>query len=179
MNYVLADEVRVTGSEAAVETARALIRGTRMLERVETGLSMPQYRLLSLLAAADERSTALAQRLAVSKPAISNAVDTLTEAGHVRRLADPDDRRVVWLQITPTGADALAVADGHYADRLAGVLRRMDQPDTFLSAVASFADALDEDLAAHRCEHDLAHGRPVGRDALPLRSTPSPAESRA
>lgn len=170
----------------AVATARALIRGTRMLERVETGLSMPQYRLLSLLAAGDERSTALAQRLAVSKPAISNAVDTLTEAGRVRRLADPDDRRVIWLQITRSGSNALAIADHHYAERLSDVLGRMDEPDAFLTAVAAFADALDEDLSERRRDHDLAHGREVGRDALPLRQPPassppatSPSGSRA
>lgn len=167
----------MTASRSVV-TARTLIRGTRMLERVETGLSMPQYRLLSLLAAGDERSTALAQRLAVSKPAISNAVDTLTVAGRVRRLADPDDRRVIWLQITQSGADALAIADRHYADRLSGVLRRMDEPDAFLTAVAAFAEALDEDLSERRRDHDLAHGRDVGRDALPFRSTMSPSGGR-
>ncbi len=46
----------------------------------------------------------LAAKLAVSKPAITRALDRLTEFELVRRKADPLDRRSVLVQRTPAGA---------------------------------------------------------------------------
>jgi DNA-binding MarR family transcriptional regulator len=119
-----------------------------MLERVDSGLTLPQYRLLTLLDAGDERSTALAHQLAVSKPAISTAVDALVVRGHVIRRADDGDRRASWLTITDHGRDALHRADEAYATRLRDVAGRMDDPRQFLDGIAGFAVALEEDLSA-------------------------------
>ncbi|MDE2515126.1 MAG: MarR family transcriptional regulator [Rhodospirillales bacterium] len=49
----------------------------------------------------------LAARLNVSKPAITRALDRLTEFDLVRRKADPLDRRSVLVQRTPAGATYL------------------------------------------------------------------------
>ena len=49
----------------------------------------------------------LAARLSVSKPAITRALDRLTEFDLVRRKADPLDRRSVLVQRTPAGATYL------------------------------------------------------------------------
>jgi DNA-binding MarR family transcriptional regulator len=46
----------------------------------------------------------LAQDLNVSKPAITRALDRLTELDFVRRKVDPADRRSVLVQRTPKGA---------------------------------------------------------------------------
>lgn len=46
----------------------------------------------------------LAQDLNVSKPAITRALDRLTELDFVRRKVDPSDRRSVLVQRTPKGA---------------------------------------------------------------------------
>ncbi len=141
----------MTSSEKAfAEVARTFVRSARMLDRVDSGLTLPQYRLLTLLDAGDERSTALAQRLAVSKPAISTAVDVLTGLGHIRRKADNEDRRSSWLQITDSGQVALRRADQAYAKRLKTVAARMESPSRFLSTIADFAAALDRDLAEAR-----------------------------
>lgn len=167
------DDAALIDADDLIATARALIRGARMLERVDTGLTMPQYRLLSLLAAGDERSTALAQRLAVSKPAISNAVETLAELGHLRRRGDSGDRRVTWLQLTAAGQAALAEADRRYSERLQQVAARMADAPGLAVALADFASALDRDLAERRGRHDLAQGRGVGADALAPAGTPA------
>ena len=118
-----------------------------MLDRVDSGLTLQQYRLLTLLDAGDERSTALAQRLAVSKPAISTSVEALSSVGYVARRADDDDRRASWLQITGAGQRALRRADEAYAQRLHTVAARMVDPESFLRALSHFAAALEEDLA--------------------------------
>lgn len=135
---------------AYAEVARALVRSARMLDRVDSGLTLPQYRLLTLLDAGDERSTALAQRLAVSKPAISNAVETLSGLGHLSRRVDVGDRRATWLQITTSGVEALRQADEAYGVRIASVVERMDDPAGFLEGFADYAAQLDTDLAERR-----------------------------
>ena len=130
--------------------ARTIVRSARMLDRVDSGLTLPQYRLLTLLDAGDERSTALAQRLAVSKPAISTAVEILSGLGHIRRRADDGDKRASWLQITDSGVAALRQADDAYAERLTSVVERLDDPDGFIEMISAFADALDHDIAERR-----------------------------
>lgn len=137
-----------------------MIRSARVLERVDTGLTMPQYRLLSLLDAGDERSTALAQRLAVSKPAISTAVEILTGLGHVARRADGEDRRVTWLQITPSGTAALERADLALAERLSLILDRMEQAEEFLARADEFAAAMDDDLFERRQQRQQMEAQP-------------------
>jgi DNA-binding MarR family transcriptional regulator len=121
-----------------------------MLDRVDTGLTPPQYRLLSLLADGTERSTALAQRLAVSKPAISAAVEALTVAGHVRRRIDDTDRRITWLEITPVGEAAMAKADGALIERFAEVLKELDDPAPILSALAELDQAMEKNREERR-----------------------------
>ena len=46
----------------------------------------------------------LSRDLNVPKPAISRALDALSILGYVRRVRDDDDRRIVIVQKTPTGA---------------------------------------------------------------------------
>lgn len=144
--------------------ARTIVRSARMLDRVDSGLTLPQYRLLTLLDAGDERSTALAQRLAVSKPAISTAVEILSGLGHIRRRADDGDKRASWLQITDSGVAALRHADEAYAQRLRSVVERLDDPDGFIETFGEFAEAIDTDLAERR--------RPRGPDVSTPSTTP-------
>ena len=47
---------------------------------------------------------AMAEALDISKPAISRALDRLAEFELVRRKTDPQDRRSVLVQRTPTGS---------------------------------------------------------------------------
>lgn len=119
-----------------------------MLERVPTGLTVPQYRVLSLLDAGDERSTALAQRLAVSKPAISTAVDSLVALGHLLRRGDEDDRRVSWLQITRSGREAVRVADDALVGRLGEVLEHAESPAPLVDALGLLGEVVEADLGA-------------------------------
>jgi DNA-binding MarR family transcriptional regulator len=57
------------------------------------------------LSSPEHRSSpgALAEDLEVSSGAMTNRLDRLAEAGLIRRLADPDDRRGVVIELTPEG----------------------------------------------------------------------------
>ncbi len=61
----------------------------------------------------------LAQELNVSKPAITRALDRLTELDYVRRKVDPSDRRSVLVQRTPKGSAFLRETRHIMADAFA------------------------------------------------------------
>src|SRR3954454_5849885 len=127
-----------------MNTVRTIARLSRILERACTDLSLPQYRLLAMGADADERASALAGRLALSKPTITAAVDGLVERGLVSRAVVEGDRRAVVIRITPAGKKALAAAERTMNERLQSVLDRCDDPKAVGTAIDQLRRALDE-----------------------------------
>ncbi len=148
-----------------VAAVRVLGRVARVIGRIEAGLTPPQFRILSLLAAGDERSTTLASHLAVSKPTISSAVDALVERGLLQRRLDHADRRVTWLQLTPSGSRALDAAERAYLDRLGPMLRRLSDPRQFVAGVIELGTVLDSERAERfeRAEPRQGRASEVGR----------------
>ena len=117
----------------------------RMLDETlsENGLAHGEWKLLcSLRKAPDRRRTAgdLAKRMDLSSGAMTNRLDRLEEAGHVRRVADTNDRRSVQVELTDDGLEAWrrslnaqaakesliasALTDGE-KEQLNGLLRRL------------------------------------------------------
>jgi DNA-binding MarR family transcriptional regulator len=142
-----------TGTQAAAggpEEPRApqavmiLLRLFRALERVDTGLTPQQYRILKLAGAGGERSAKLAERLAVAKPTLTATADGLVAAGYARRDTEPGDRRVVRLCLTTAGHDAVDRADAAYARWLDQLLAETEQPDQVLQALDVLNQAMDE-----------------------------------
>jgi DNA-binding MarR family transcriptional regulator len=133
---------------------RVLVRLQRLLERAEAGLTLPQYRVLALVALGDERSARLAERLAVRKPTMTAVVDGLVAAGHLRRVAIPGDRRGLRLSLTPQGLAALSRADDAFRARLEPVLLDTPDPERLLGLLLDLGRALD---ARHRAA--MASGR--------------------
>jgi DNA-binding MarR family transcriptional regulator len=124
--------------------ALTIARLGRLLESHATPeLTLSQFRVLGLLSGGDERSTALASRLAVAKPTLTSLIDSLVERGFVAREAAAGDRRVVQLAITATGREALAAADRHLASVLDDVVQRCDDPAAVLDALDQIRRALD------------------------------------
>lgn len=127
-----------------------LARLGRFLENTDSGLSLPQYRMLARLSAGGERSARLAHDLRVRKPTVTALADGLIAAGLAARVPDPDDRRVVRLELTETGRAALAAADRAYADRLAPVLADLAEPDRFIDDLIEIEEVLDARARAAR-----------------------------
>ncbi len=121
--------------------ARTLAMLARVLERAAGDLTLPQYRVLALVAAGDERATRLAGRLAITKPSVSAVVDGLVERGLLAREPVEEDRRAIRLRITRPGSRALAEAEVAMAARLEPIVDA-------ISDRAGFVDCLEQiDLA--------------------------------
>jgi DNA-binding MarR family transcriptional regulator len=65
----------------------------------------------------------LAERHGIGKPAVVRALDTLSQAGLLRRAPDPSDRRSVLVEPTEAGAHLIADMSAAIATFLAGALR--------------------------------------------------------
>jgi DNA-binding MarR family transcriptional regulator len=82
---------------------------TLALEMRSTGLHLAPVHcgLLVALAEGPHNLTELAERHAVSLPTMSSSISTLEERGLVTRARDADDRRVVFVELTPDGRAVL------------------------------------------------------------------------
>lgn len=139
----------------AAEVTQAILvilRLNRALDCVDAGLTPAQYRIMKLAGAGGERSTRLAQRLAVAKPTLTALADGLVAAGYASRTAEPGDRRVVRLTLTEAGQAALDRADAAYAAWLTGLLTATGEPATVLAALGQLDSALTETRRARKNE---------------------------
>lgn len=123
-----------------------------MTERTlgDLGLSLPQYRVLSLLGGGSAAATALADHLAVSRPNVTAIVDGLVERGFVERLTDPADRRRVRHSLTEAGGAALGTADEALDERLLAVAGHLpaSRARQATTGLALWGPALDAARAA-------------------------------
>jgi DNA-binding MarR family transcriptional regulator len=124
--------------------ARALTLAARALERAAAArdLTLAQFRVLVLVAAGDERSSLLAERLAVAKPTITAVVDGLVERGFVAREAVAGDRRSIRVALTPAGVAALDTAEQEMSETLARIFEHARERDALVGALLDLDDAL-------------------------------------
>jgi len=124
--------------------ARALSLAARSLERAAAvrDLTLAQFRILALIAAGDERSTLLAERLAVAKPTITAVVDGLVDRGFVAREAVVGDRRSIRVVLTPAGVAALRAAEEEMTETLGRIFEHARERNALLEALLDLDDAL-------------------------------------
>jgi DNA-binding MarR family transcriptional regulator len=137
----------MTGGADADETIGALLavlRITRVLERIDAGISPQQYRMLKLIGLGGERSARLAERLAVAKPTLTATADSLVAAGLACREAEPGDRRVVRLHLTPAGRAAVQRADADYASWFGSLLDDTGRREQIVADLLKLDDAMTE-----------------------------------
>jgi DNA-binding MarR family transcriptional regulator len=153
-------------NETEVGAIRALARVARLLERSSGDLNLAHYRVLSAIAEGSERASRVADRLALGKPTVSAAVESLTKRGLLLREDVADDRRATTLSLTPAGEEALAAVDREMLGYLDELLGRTPDPATVLESLGQLGKALDE-VAAERLSRRLAKSkdsaRPEGR----------------
>jgi DNA-binding MarR family transcriptional regulator len=139
--------VRRTNEIAAADkrqAIRALARMARQLERSSGDLNLAHYRILAAVADGDERASRVAARLALGKPTVSAAVESLTKRGLLSREGAAEDRRAATLTLTAAGEAALAEVEGEMVARLDEFFDRTPDPGAVLSALAQLGEALDE-----------------------------------
>lgn len=130
------------------EAVRALARVARLLERASGELSLAHYRVLSAVAAGEERASRVAERLELGRPAISAAVDTLCRAGLVVRAEVPGDQRAIELRVSREGYAALARVETAMVRALEEVTASMPDGEAVLRALAALGPGVDALSAA-------------------------------
>jgi DNA-binding MarR family transcriptional regulator len=135
------------GSELSA-AVRALAMGARVLERALGDMTLPQFRVLVLIATSPERANRLAERAAVSRPSLTGLLDGLEARGWVRRVDVEGDRRGVNLEVTPEGAAALKHAEQAMTRELKDVLLSASS-DRDRARVVDGLDALGQAIREH------------------------------
>ncbi len=116
---------------------------TTALEQV----SMPQFRILVLLAASGPlRTGALAERTGVHPSTLTRTADRLVRGGWVRRVDNPLSRREVLIELTDDGAALVAEVTRRRTEEIAAILTRVPraQHQVILDGFACFARAAGE-----------------------------------
>jgi len=130
---------------------RLLARLARIAERtcLESGISLPQYRLLVSASGEPQRASELADAVGVSRPTLTSLVDGLEASGLVRRVPEPTDRRGIRLELTEAGRDARRRAEVTLTSRMVDLLQSDVQEVISSSSglVETFLAALDREKA--------------------------------
>jgi DNA-binding MarR family transcriptional regulator len=145
--------------DPVVSAVLTVLRMSRVLERVDAGVSPQQYRMLKLIGEGGERSARLADKLAVAKPTLTSTADSLVAAGLASRESEPGDRRVVRLRLTPAGEAAVTRADEAYTAWFTSLLDYTGRPDEVLDSLLLLGDAMTE---RHRARMAATGEAPAG-----------------
>ena len=133
-------------SRTALEAAQAATRLARQVALAlgDLDLSPSQYRLLLFLSEGNAAASAVAGRLAVSRPSVTALADGLEKRGLLQRKSDPADRRKVAHELTEAGREMLAAADIAVADHIGQIAGHLDadQTDEALAGLALWNQAL-------------------------------------
>jgi DNA-binding MarR family transcriptional regulator len=148
-------------NEKRVQAIRALARVARLLERSSGDLNLAHYRVLAAVADGDERASRVADRLALGKPTVSAAVESLCKRGLLSREDAVDDRRAATLTLTPAGEAALAEVERGMLERIDDLCARTADGDRVLEALGQLGEALDEVAAERAAQRAEKRGRPV------------------
>ena len=92
-------------------------------------LTLPQYRVLGILAEGSAAASGLADRLAVRRPSITALIDGLVARGLVDRRQEDADRRRVALRLTDDGIRTLGEADRAVDDYLVSIAGHLNDKD--------------------------------------------------
>ncbi|HTI28078.1 MAG TPA: MarR family transcriptional regulator [Kutzneria sp.] len=130
------------------EPGMALARLARVAERalIRVELTLPQYRMLSVLTMANSATPSRVAWMLSVKPATVTAVmDGLVAGGYVRREPDPTDRRKVTHVVTYDGRRMLDVANAEIRrelGKLAGFLEPA-QAELAMAGLLLWTEALN------------------------------------
>jgi DNA-binding MarR family transcriptional regulator len=96
-----------------------------------TGVQAAQYRTLGVLMREGTplSMSELGKRLYISKPYMTVLVDQLIRNGHVQRIPDTRDRRVINIAITPEGRKHLKPVASRYKENVKNILSDLDRQD--------------------------------------------------
>ncbi|HEY2667010.1 MAG TPA: MarR family transcriptional regulator [Actinomycetota bacterium] len=147
------------GTDVAEELAELVPRLYRLLRIAldeEEGVpSLEQLRVLHRIDAGLHHVSALAAARQMRMSAVTAILDAAFDHGWVVRKPDPDDRRRVFVDLTPEGRSALRRGRRFVRKRMAAILQEYAGPSDELAAAVSM-------LAAAVNDYDALRGVPQG-----------------
>jgi DNA-binding MarR family transcriptional regulator len=145
------------GAAEALQAATRVLAGValRSLDALDSAVTLPQFRLLAVLADLGPVPTGKAARtLGLDPSTVTRLADRMVAAGHVTRGTDPQHRGVVTLELTATGRHLVAVSDGWRRQELARIMARLAPQDqeAVTAALGLLVAAAGDDygITAHR-----------------------------
>jgi DNA-binding MarR family transcriptional regulator len=150
-------------ADLAAETSDVLQAATRMLAGValrsldvlEAVVTLPQFRLLAVLADLGRVPSGQAARtLGLDRSTVTRLAGRMVAAGHVARGTDPRHRGMVTLELTPSGWELVAAAASWRRQELARIMARLSpaQQAVVTVALGLLVGAAGDDygITAHR-----------------------------
>lgn len=129
---------------ASVSGLLTVLRISRVMERIDAGVSPQQYRMLKLIGLGGERSARLAEKLAVARPTLTATADSLVAAGLACREAELGDRRVVRLHLTEAGRAVVGRADAAYSAWFGSLLDHTGRRDQIVDDLLRLDESMTE-----------------------------------
>src|SRR5438477_10981943 len=137
--------------DSLMAAARMLVSLTaRSLAQLDANVTLPQYRVLVILAGSGPRRVVdLAAELSVQPSTATRMCDRLARKGFVTREERPDDRRVAWVVLTPAGLELVGAMMQRRRADLEELVGSVPLPDpaglaAALGALATAAGELPE-----------------------------------
>lgn len=134
----------MTMTDPEIDAVRGLARASSVLERSSDELSLAHYRVLSAIASGQDRASNVAARLALGRPAVSAAVEALTQRGLLERSVVDGDHRAAALRLTADGEEVLGRVELAMRLRIRSLAGLTADPERLLEALAWLGEAVDE-----------------------------------
>jgi DNA-binding MarR family transcriptional regulator len=118
----------LTRDLATLQSATSVLTGValRSLEALDGAVTLPQFRLLAVLADAGRvRSAQVARALGLEASTVTRLADRMVAAGHVVRGSDPSHRGAVTLELTATGRQLVDRVEAWRREELTRILGRL------------------------------------------------------
>jgi DNA-binding MarR family transcriptional regulator len=147
------------GAAEVLQAVTRVLAGValRSLEALDSAVTLPQFRLLAVLAGPEPVPTGQAARtLGLDPSTVTRLADRMVSAGHVTRGTSPQHRGVVTLELTASGRDLVAAADAWRRHELARIMARLAVPEQ-----AAVTAALELLVAAAGDDYGVTASRPV------------------
>ena len=119
------------GAAEVLQAATRVLAGValRSLDVLDSAVTLPQFRLLAVLADLGPAPSGRAARaLGLDPSTVTRLAGRMVAAGHVARGTNPQHRGVVTLELTASGRDLVAAADAWRRHELARIMARLAPP---------------------------------------------------
>jgi len=120
------------GTAEVLQAATRVLAGValRSLDVLDSAVTLPQFRLLAVLAGPEPVPSGQAARaLGLDPSTVTRLADRMVYAGHVTRGASPKHRGVVTLELTASGRELVATAGAWRRRELARIMARLAPAD--------------------------------------------------